>query len=103
MTAAFASWWLRDVGVARGERPVAARRRRSSTQGHTKQRRATTAAGAAALYLDTAGETVLAQMRISPNLIQNMPVRAARENFREICLCMVQFAPLPTRYLWPHT
>ena len=28
----------------------------------------------------------LAEARISPNLIQNLPARAARENFREICL-----------------
>ena len=26
--------------------------------------------------------------RISPNLIQNLPMRAARGNFREICLCV---------------
>ena len=49
---------------------------------------------------------LLAFTRISPNLIQNLPARAACENFLEICLCagarVIQFAPLPTRYLWPH-
>jgi hypothetical protein len=28
----------------------------------------------------------LAQARISQNLIENLPARAARKNFREICL-----------------
>ena len=46
----------------------------------------------------------MAWPRISPNLIQNLPARAARENFREICLyvyCMYaileKFACMYTR------
>ena len=38
----------------------------------------------------------LAQARISQNLIQNLPARAACENFREICLCAQQHAENPS-------
>ena len=41
---------------------------------------------------DTAWALALA--RISQNLIQNLPARTARENFREICLYIEKFAYL---------
>ena len=46
----------------------------------------------ARMHLGDGTVCVLAQVRISPNLFQNLPARAARENFREICLSVSSYS-----------